>query len=521
MRRSLRRPSQGFPSVVREALQRCSPDRRAVLARIVRSSERGSLSQRTYYRAKKELVERIVEVLVENTSDTAREPRTPVRDRTPIALPMVDRLTPEPIAENQYRGPDRGRALSAAALSAEMAGEQSRADALLSEAGRYVRNQFDIRDIPSAFEVCQNEFYIARCRGDVYAMRKCVRQMTLLYDRLSAAERLKFSLDCSEVYLYEGRVRDAGAELDFSTMNGTRNEGTLLQSIGLVREAQIAFTRRDFSAAEAAGRAAAEIAQPHADIRVYATELLGRSSLQTDRPWSANGLDECQSVFHSLSVRTVLARHHVKRGCLDAAYETAQSSYDEAMLFRYWNLASRSAVTIAMCVTDAERQSWLAQGLQLYLRSKGQNAYVGNDLFDLGDRSAQTMRSFLLCDRNVALLATAYRQRFPDSILETASQSLLPALTRFLLRGALNEHTPNSTAALTSATKMASQQFLGLHELAREVCRLGRFVASLSVLTPFEQRGDFRAGNRRHVHRALDTLRRSLARRQWQRLRYC
>ncbi len=515
VRRLLRSPEIGS-SLVREALQTC-PDRRLSLAQLMGSSSRGSLSERTYYRAKKELVERIVEMLADGKVDLKSAPHKHVQDRTPIALPMVDRLTPEPIAAVHYQGPDRGRALSAAALSAEMSGEQNRADELLSEAGQHVRNQFGNRDILSSFEVCQNELYIARCRGDLQAMRNCVRQTARLRDRLSPAERLKVSLDCSEVYLYEGRLRDARAELDFSVLNASCGEGTLLRSIGLVRGAQIALTNHDFDAAEQAAMAALKIGKPHADIRVYAAEVLGRSSLQTGRRWSSKGLEECQSLFHSLSVRTVLARHYLKRRKLAAAFETAQGSYDEAMRFHYWNLASRSAVTIAMCLTDAERKHWLAQGLQLYLSSKRENAYVGDDLFDIRPDALQTARSFLLSDDSLVSLAKTYLQRFPDSVLEAGSESLLLALTEFLLRGALREHV--STSMLTSPSKRLLQQSSGLQELTREACRLGRFIAALSVLAPFEQRSDFIAGNRRQVHRAVDILRRSLARRHWQRLR--
>jgi hypothetical protein len=93
----------------------------------------------------------------------------------PIALRMVDRLIPEPIWPDHYRGPNRGRALSAAALSAEMSGEQELADAFISEAGNNVHDQFDRRDVASAFEVSQNEFFIARCRGNLHAMRTAVR----------------------------------------------------------------------------------------------------------------------------------------------------------------------------------------------------------------------------------------------------------------------------------------------------------------------------------------------------------
>ncbi|MEO6913054.1 MAG: hypothetical protein ABI182_03410 [Candidatus Baltobacteraceae bacterium] len=437
----------------------------------------------------------------------------------PIALPMVDRLVPETISPDRFRGPDRGRALSAAALSAEMSGEQERADALISQAGDNVRDQFDRRDLSCAFEVAQNRFFISRCRGDLHGMRVGVRSMARLCDRLSAAARVKFALDCSEVCLYEGRLLDARSELDFALLGISSGEGTLLRSITLVRQAQIALARRDFKVAEETAEAATQMANAHADIRVYATEVLGRSSLHSGSRWSSNGLEECQSAFHALNVRTVLARHQLKRGNLDAACEMAKDSYDDAMQLRYWNLASRSASTLAMCLPSTESRAWVAQALRLYLISAQPNAYLGDDLFDVDPSNSQRLRSYLYSEEAVALMGTIYLARCPDSVLELGTDSLLARITLFILRGTLDPQNAPSCDLFTAAAKQCSRQSIGLQEMDREIRRLSRLLRTLSILFPFQQRDDVIAANRRQTHRALHAVRRSSARHHWMALR--
>ncbi|MBC5822801.1 MAG: hypothetical protein GIX01_12625 [Candidatus Eremiobacteraeota bacterium] len=437
----------------------------------------------------------------------------------PIALPMVDRLIPETIRPDQYRGPDRGRALSAAALSAEMSGEQARADALISEAGANVRDQFDRRDVPSAFEVSQNTFFIARCRGDLHAMRAAVRSMAPLYDLLGPGPRVKFALDCSEVFLYEGRLRDARSELDFALLCASPGEGSLLTSITLLRKAQIALACRDLEVVEEAGKTAMRIARSHADIRVYAVEVLGRSALRTGSPWSSNGLEECHSPFHALSIRTLLARHRLQRGKLAAAYDMAAASYEHAMRLRYWNLASRSASTLAMCGSPEGARAWLAQALRLHLHSEEHNAYVADDLFEIGPLGRQVMRAFLHSDDAVALVGELYLKRFPDSLFEPGIGSLLSPVARFILHRSLDLENEVSSDLYTSAIRQWSRQSIGLCAIERDVRSLGKLLCSLSSLLPFEQRDDFIAANRRQLYRMVCALRRSRARYHWTALR--
>ncbi|MDQ2864596.1 MAG: hypothetical protein M3R51_00055 [Candidatus Eremiobacteraeota bacterium] len=502
-----------------QALSGCTAQRRATLTRVLRSRDRCRLSDRSYYRARKEVVERLAGTISERLADTKSRPQKRAREARPIALPMVDRLAPERILPDHYRGPDLGRALSAAALSAEMSGEQELADALISEAGDNIRNQFDRRDVASAFEVVQNKFFIARCRGDLLAMRAGVRSMAPLYDRLTRAARVKFALDCSEVYLYEGRLHDAQSELDFALLNDSFREGTLLKSITLVRKAQIALARHDLKTAEEAAKTAAQSARTHADIRVYAAEVLGRSSLQSGSRWSTYGLEECQSVFHALSVRTLLARHRLQRGNLEAACTMAETSYKSALQLRYWNLASRSASTLAICSSSEDAADWLAEALRLHLISRQQNAYAGNDLFDTGPRSSELMRSFLHSDELVAVICEIYLRRFPHSLFEPGTDSLLWRLTRCVLRGTLDVQNMGSYDLFTPAAKRWLQQPIHLDEIEREVGRLGRLTCSLSILLPFEQRGNFVSANRRQTNCTLHALRRSLARHHWTLLR--
>ncbi len=508
IRRALRQPRNvpdwlPLDPTISEALRACATKR----------------SERSRYRAKKEIIERLAQIVSNSLRDTTRRDAGRSHDAMPIALPMVDRLIPEPIAPDDYRGPDRGRALSAAALGAEMSGRQQSADSLISQASNNVRNQFDRRDIACAFEVAQNELFIARCRGNLQAMRAAVRTMTRLYDRLSPHALVKYALDCSEVYLYEGRLRDARSELDCALLNASPGDGTLLKSITLVRKAQIALARRDLSGAVEAGIAAAKLGRPHADIRVYAAEVLARASLQTRSRWSSEGLEDCQSAFHSLSVRTLLARHELQRGKTNAAYETAKDSYDEAMRLRYWNLASRSASTLALFLSSREAKVWLAQALRLHLHSNRQNAYVGNDLFEVGPRSSHLMRAFLESDDAVALMAEVYFRRFPNSIFKSPTEPVLSRIALFMLHGSLRLKTMAACDVLSSAAKRWSQQSIGLEETEREVRRLGSLMCSLSILLPFEQRGEFIAVNRRQTYTTLHTLRRSLARYHWMALR--
>lgn len=502
-----------------EALCGYAPKRRKVLMQALRGSGRVCVRGRTYYRAKKEIIERLVEIVGDRLSDTKPHAKL-ASEAVPIALPMVDRLVPERIVPDRYYGPDRGRALSAAALAAEMAGEQERADSLIFEASENVRNQYDRIDIASAFEVSQNAFFISRCRGDLHGMRDAVRAGARFYSRLSAPARLKYSLDCSEVFLYEGRLQDACAELDFALLDSSSRAGTLLKSIVLLRKAQIALARHDLQGAEDAGRSAMIVARGHADIRVYATEVLGRSSLQTKNAWSSDGLEECQSAFHSLCVRTVLARHQLQRGKTDAACETARSSYDQAMQLHYWNLASRSASTLASVVSCHEAQTWLMRALRLYLMSKRQNAFIGDDLFEVGSCSSHVTRTFLLSSDAATLLSNVYLTRFPNSAFEADANSILSGIASFMLRGSVRaeKSVPVPSVLLSSAANLCTQS-TGLQEIERAVRRLGHLICALSILFPFDQRADFDAASRRQTHRTVRTLRRLLARRHWAVLR--
>lgn len=507
-------PSRSVSSAMRLALahtlRTCPAQRRATLIQVLRQDRTG-LSERSYYRARKEVVERVVFSVRDHLgARTARPPRR-ASEAMPIALPMVDRLVPEPVCPDKFCGPDRGRALSAAALSAEMCGEQERADALISEAGGNVWDQFGRRDVPSAFEVSQNVFYIARCRGDLNAMRAAAQATAPLYDRLSPAARVKFALDRSEVYLYEGRLQDARSELDFARLNVSARDGTLLQSISLVRKAQIALASRELDVAEEAGKFAASIARSHADIRVYAAEVLGRSSLQTGSSWSSNGLEECQSVFHALSIRSVLARHHLKRGSLDTACDLANNTYEHALRLRYWNIASRAASTLANCLTLNEAQNWLAQAVRLYLMSRQQNAFVGDDLFEIGRGCSQPIRSFLRSDNAVALIAEAYNRRYPDSLLSRGGEAPLSRLTSLILRGALDGEKMPTPDLISSEAKQWSRESVSLREIEVEVRRLRSLLCALSVLFPFDQRAAFVAASRRQSGRMLYALRRSFA----------
>ncbi len=350
-------------------------------------------------------------------------------------------------------------------------------------------------------------------------MRSAVRDMAGLRSRLSSPAQLKFSLDCSEVFLYEGRLRDAHSELEFAFLNAPSRAGTLLWSIALVRQAQIALARHDLAAAEEAGANATKVASPHADIRVYAAEVLGRSSLRTGRPWSSDGLEECQSAFHALSVRTILARHHLRRERLAAAFETAEESYTQAMRLRYWNLASRSAATLATCLaSQPEGQAWLGRALRLYLAPRRQNAFVGDDLFDDGSRSLRMVEAFVRCDEAVSLIGEEYLRRFPDSVFEGGCDSLLARVTKFILSGVLDVRRAPGCELFTSAAKRLSRQGVRFDAIERDVRRLGSFISAVSILRPFEQRGELLAANRRQAYRALYALRGALARRGWRAL---
>lgn len=499
-----------------EALRGCSPARRATLANVLRSANRARSSERSYYRAKKELVERLAAVICGRLNAPKPRSKTQPRETMPIALQMVDHLVPEAISPEQYRGPDRGRAFSAAALAAEMSGEQGRADVLISEAAMNVRNQYDRRDAASAFEVLQNEFFIARCRGSLRAMRAAVRNMARLHDRLGPPAHAKFALDCSEVFLYEGRLHDAGSELDFALLNASSCDGTLLRSIALVRKAQIAFARHDLRTAEEAGQAAMQTARPHADIRVYAAEVLGRSSLRTGSRWSSNGLEECRSVYHALSVQTVLARHRLRHAKMGTAYEMAEKSYEQAMRHQYWDLASRSASTIAACLTSGESQAWFSQALRLYMHSKYQNAYVGDDLFELGLRTTQVARSFLLSQDAVELMDELYRKRFPNPLFEKDRASLLSSAIPLMLRCAFDERAGVPADIFAPSPKQRALRSVGLQELEREIGRLGQFIGTLAILFPTEERPAFITANRKRTHEMTRALRRSLARHHWE-----
>ncbi len=515
--RRLLRDACGVDHAVSKALRGCSPKRRALLTQVLLPRPSG-LSERSYYRAKKELVERVGDILSQRPIETRKRANKRANDVMPIALPMVDRLVPEPIRPEGYRGPDRGRALSAAALSAEMSGDRERADTLISEAGNNVRDQFDRRDVASEFEVSQNELFIARCRGDLSAMRRAVRTMAKLYERLSPAAQMKFALDCSEVYLYEGRLRDARSELDFASLNASHRDGTLLQSIALVRKAQLALAHRDLRAAEDAAETAANVGQLHADIRVYAAEVLGRSALQSGNPWSSDGLEECQSVFHALCLRTVLARHRLQRGHSDAASEMAEQAYEEATRLRYWNLASRSAFTLAVCSASNEACAWVTEALRLYLISKRQNAFLGDDLFEIGPRGRTVVRSFLESNAAVPLMKEVYVERFPDSVFQGEFDSLLGRVTLFILRGALDGQSAPMIDVFSPAAKQWSRT-IRLQEIERGISRLGSLLAALAVLLPFEERVQYVAANRHRTREALHAVRRSLARHHWNALR--
>ncbi len=511
--------SEAWELAVNEAFRGCTAKRRLMLIGVMRGSGRTRLSERTYYRAKKEVIERLTAVICERLRESKRQPFKRAQEHAPIALPMVDRLVPEPIEPEYYHGPGRGCALSAAALAAEMSGDQERADMFILKAGDNVLNQFGRRDVAAAFEVSQNEFFIARCRGNLHAMHNAVQVMARFRDRLNPAARLKFALDCSEVYLYEGRVKDAQAELDFASLNASADEGTLLRSIAFVRRAQIALACRDLRAAEEAGVAAASIARPHADIRVYAAEVLGRSALHTGRPWSTNGLEECQSAFHALCVRTVLARHLLQRGKHERACETAEDSYERAMRLRYWNLASSSASTLAACVDTAEAPRWLAEALRLYLAPQRQNAYVGNDLFDVVPRGSPLMRAFVNSDEAAALMIEMYRRRFAPSGLEPGLDMVLSRAARLMLQGARDVHNVLPYDFLTRAVGQWSDRSSVLQQIEDGIRELGNLISALSILYPFEERNDFIVGTRRQARSVVLSLRRSLARQKWQMIR--
>ncbi len=508
-----------FDLAALDALRDCSPSRRAVLAQALASRRPTHLSARTYYRAKKQAVERLAETISIRLKEFERSSPGRPSEPTPIALPMVDRLTPEPIGQDRYRGPDRGRALSAAALCAEMSGEQQRADTLISAAADNVRNQFGCLDVACAFEVAQNQFFIARCRGDVCAMRAALRTPARLYDRLSHDARLKFSLDCSEVYLYEGRLREAHAELKFALLDASRCSGTLLQSIALVRKAQVALAFRDMREAEAAARAAADAARPHADIRVYAAEVLGRLALRTGRAWSSEGLEQSHSVFHALSVKTMLARHQANRLQFDAACQTAADSYEAAMALRYWNLASRSASTLAFCLPAQESQAWLARAVRLYLTAQKQNVYFGDDLFDCEGGGSRAACSFLQTDDALRVIGQTYLERFPNSMFAAEGHSVLRRLTRFILQGALDTNPAARSDSLASVAARCLRHSFSSAEIEREVRRVGSFIGALAVLLPLEQRTGYALANRRRTLRAQYAVRRSFARYHWNALR--
>ncbi len=477
------------------------------------------MSERSYYRAKKDIVERLAVVVAARLVPVNRSAAVAqATEPAPIALPMVDRLMPETIRLESYCGTDRARALSAAALCAEMDADQTRADTFITAAAGHVRNQFGGFDVAAAFEVAQNAFFIARCRGDLVAMRAALRTMARFRERLSAEARVKFSLDCSEVFLYEGRLRDAALELQVADLHASTCKSTLLQSIALVRRAQISLLTQDLHGAEEAGAGALYVARAHADIRVYAAEVLGRSALQTGSAWSSAGLEECRSVFHSLNVRTVLARHQLRNARMEVAAQTAHDAFDMAIRLRYWHLASRAGSTLALCLTSNEARPWISEVLRLHLRAKKQNAYMGADLFDGDARGRRLLREFLFTEDAVRAIAQTHLERFPDSALATHGASFIARLTEFILRGA-TDPSAHPSPTFASAAKRFSQQ-TSLPEFEREVRRLGNLVGALATLLPRDDRGPFIAACRRQTRDAERAMRRSFARYHWTALRY-
>lgn len=512
--------SVALERALEEALGGLDTAHRTLLSDVILNPNRGRMSDRTYHRAKTEAVERLG-ALISRRITQQKRPLQRSAEATPIALPMVDRLVPESISPNHYRGADRGRALSAAALCAEMSGEQERADIFILEAEQNVRDQFDRRDVASSFEVAQNEFFIARCRGDLAAMRAAIRGTARLHDRLSDAARLKVALDCSEVFLYEGRLQEARSELNFALLNASPGNSTLLRSIALVRTAQIAAAARDLVTAEAAAIAATQTARSHADIRVYAAEVLARSALHTGNPWSSEGLETCQSVFHALSVRTLLARQHLRRADLDAAYEMAKKTLDDALRVRYWNLASCSAATLAACFSAAQAESWIAQALRFYLCSGRQNAYIGDDLFPAAPEIALALRGFLNSDEAAEVVVQTYASHFPDSCLAALGatrESLLFRLAWYVLDGLESASVPSCDFG-GAAIAWRMQEANSLAKLEADVRRLGNVASALSILVPIERRSAFVASAKRRTRHAVHALRRSIARRHWAVLR--
>ncbi len=434
---------------------------------------------------------------------------------------MVDRLEPERIEPGHYLGKDRGRALSAAALAAEMSGDGARADALLAEAADNVYDCFGVRDPASVFEVAQNALYVARCRGDLAAMRSAVRSMASVCARLSLSARMKFTLDRGELYLYEGRLRDARAELDLVFSLGACREDRLLWSIAYVRKAQIALATRNLKEAEETGKLASELAAPHADVRVYASEVLGRCSLQTGARWSPEGLDDCRSAFHALSMKSMAGRYLLERGAYERAWEIAKTTYDRARALKYHNLASQSAATLGACLLAAapiDRGPWSMEALRLYLAPVDRNAYAADDLFHFPVRAPKKLGPFVLEDGFARSLADLYLARFQDSVFARGSTSLLACIILSILRNAHAARSSGYAALRRASSKEWLRRPIAMQSLDRDVRRLSRFLQALAVLWPVERRSEIIRSTHRETRRAQHALHQSMARYRWQSL---
>ncbi len=476
---------RALAQLVEEAFGTGASDESVALLRRVLDGDRSGLSERLYYRRRSQAIRRLCTAALARMHAVASTPGNRQPAPTPIALPMVDRLAPERIDPMQYRGVDRSRALSAAALAAEMGGDIPQADRLLAQAYEHVYDHRGFRDPRALFEVAQNALYIARCRGDLSGMNAAIDQMKQLWERIEPSARMKVGLDCSELHLYQGETATAHAELEYALAVAGQGEG-LLHAIALVRQAQLALLASNYARAQLLATRALELGAPHADVRAYACEVIGRCAWRTGRRWSSGGLEDCSSAFHALSVQTIATRDALLKGDDDLAWERARTCYAQALALRYWNLASRAAATLAGCRAggaEVREGAWLTESLRLFFKPQRVNVYVGLDLFAFPNSPE---RRFAPSLRDAAVhqaLREIYAERFSDSICAAD-----PALLEGVLRAVIETLRTNAHPPLRDLRRRAAAHWgdrvLLQRRVTQEAKRLGWFVGVVWALAP-------------------------------------
>ncbi len=487
----------------------------AVLAQVL-SGNRGLLSERTYYRRRREALERVTTVILDRLQNHGSAGPPAARAVKLMAHSVLDHSHPESLDPKAYRGPERGRAFGALAVAAEMGGNPARADLLLSNAKEHVFDYRGFRDPISVFEVGQDAFFIAGCRSDLKAMRAAIQFMTPACQRLGTSALSTLALNCSGLYLYEGRYNDAASELNLAAIYRPWND-SWIRSRALMRSAQLALLSGNLHRAEDAARRAAAVGASHVDIAAGAAAVLARCAWRTGKEWtSAVAVDK--STYHGLYLQTLYARDLLRRGLYENAWEAAKSAYDAALAVGYMQLASSAAATLTGCLLAAnpgDRGPWSLEPLRLHLTSRTRNAYQSEDLFLVPQPLAQLFRGMLYDDQTVSMLAQLYVQRHPDSTFSGDGELLFKILVSVLYPADSGKTTLDELRK--EAAKEWSRRVVARKDIDKEMRRISVFTQRLSVVFPTDERSQFNRAARKRVTAMQHTLHQSLAqnRRQW------